>query len=162
MSQHSNMEQTVGGFKRTIHFSPAWDRRDPDPSKNYGIHGADMRFVVARDGLAITFLLYTNWMLPQNRREGNCGEYCINTPMPADIGYHSDRPVSDWQTEPSEAECEYLGVPCYYDGSGLQADGVFDVLVRDGIDALWALLEGRHAEMMAGRRERSDADTQDD
>ena len=30
-------------LEKKINFTPAFDRRDPDPKKDYGIHGVDMR-----------------------------------------------------------------------------------------------------------------------
>ena len=32
--------------ERITKIYPAWDRRDPNPSKNYGIHGAELRMVL--------------------------------------------------------------------------------------------------------------------
>ena len=38
--------------------------------------------------------------------------------------------------------CQYLdGAPCYYDGSGLNAKPVMELLLREGSDAVWARLE---------------------
>jgi len=49
---------------REIKFSPAYDKRDPDPSKNYGIHGVTITFLLKGEKGAVQFVLYTNWHLP--------------------------------------------------------------------------------------------------
>lgn len=37
--------------------------------------------------------------------------------------------------------CEYLGVPCYCDGSALLADEWKDIFLEKGDDVIWAMLE---------------------
>ena len=60
---------------------------------------------------------------------------------PADIGYHSPVPYYEGQ-EVIQQSCEYLnGKPCYYDGSSLNAVKYFDIMVREGSEALWKALE---------------------
>lgn len=73
-----------------------------------------------------------------------CGAVCINGPMPADIGYHSPRPLQEYEEpdKPSQKSCEFLGgAPCWYDGSGANAQGVFDKFVAGGEEALWEEME---------------------
>ncbi len=38
-------------------------------------------------------------------------------------------------------KCHILGVPCYYDGSGLAAEKVFRILCDEGSDGVWKYLE---------------------
>jgi hypothetical protein len=33
-------------FERIVTMNPAYDKRNADPSKNYGIHGVDLRMVL--------------------------------------------------------------------------------------------------------------------
>jgi hypothetical protein len=79
--------------ERLMEITPAFDKRDPDPRKNYGIHGAEMRFTVKGPLGAVSFLLYTNWQLPHIEREfrekERAGESVLRRPIPADLGYHS-------------------------------------------------------------------------
>lgn len=137
-------------LKRDIYFTAAYDKRHPDPGKNYGIHGAEMRFVLSGDEGAVQFLLYTNWYLPHVTRELESkrdGKYNYFLPMPADIGYHSPKPIYEGQEVMAET-CEYLGgKPCYYDGSGLQAEVYFEVLVSEGGEALWKKMEHYYHEL---------------
>ncbi len=136
-------------LERLFSVEPAFDRRHKDPDKNYGIHGAQMRFVVKGELGAAQFLLYTNWHLPHVQKEltEKCnpvtpyGRFCHLEPLPADIGYHSPKPMYEGQ-ESIQKSCEYLnGAPCYYDGSSLNAVKYFEILVSKGHEALWKALE---------------------
>lgn len=136
----------ASAFRRDVEVTPAFDRRDPVPSKNYGIHGAEIRFVLRGPAGAVQFLLYTNWMLPHVEKELDVkyGTHSLCHPLPADLGYHSPRPMYEGQE--SQPDCPYLdGKPCYYDGSGLNARRVYDVMVAQGGDALWRELEAYYA-----------------
>ena len=138
-------------LERITKFSPAFDRRDPDPNKNYGIHGVDLRMIVKGEHGAVQFVLYTEWMLPHVQDEMDCRNPPYRPrPVPADLGYHAHKPQYDGQ-EPSQRSCQYLdGAPCYYDGSGLQAIEVFKMLLSGGSDAVWKFLEERYHSMFDG------------
>ena len=61
--------------------------------------------------------------------------------MPADVGYHSPKPIYEGQEIMSDC-CECLGgKPCYYGGSGLYAEKIYKVLVEKGSDEVWKKLE---------------------
>jgi len=73
-------------------------------------------------------------------------------PMPADIGYHSPKPQYEGQSLMSE-DCEYVeGGKCYYDGSGLAAETVFNTLVEQGDEAAWKMLEDRYRRTFDGEK----------
>ncbi len=135
-------------FEKRIEFHPAYDRRHEDPNKNYGIHGVTMLWLLIGPKGAIQFVVYTGWHLPEVRDEleakflKNPDEVGlrIRRPMPADLGYHSPVPMYADQGMMTD-DCDVLGGVCYYDGSGLQAEGVFELLVREGGDAVWNRLE---------------------
>ena len=136
-------------MEKLIKFYPALDKRSSNPSKNYGIHGVELRMILKGDKGAAQFVLYTNWQLPHVQRElnrkatGKDEEYieAILNPMPADLGYHSPAPLYEGQDICTES-CEYLdGKPCYYDGSGLNAERIYEVLLREGSDGVWRELE---------------------
>lgn len=142
----------MSNFTRRITFEPAYDRRDPNPSKNYGIHGVNLRMVLKGDEGAVSFLVHTNWYLPhvQKEMESNGRPSWMFQPMPADLGYHSPKPMYDGQT-PISQTCEHIGnVPCYYDGSGLNAEPVFVRLLEQGEDGVWAALEDYYAATFDG------------
>ena len=137
-------------FKREIRFYPAFDKRDPDSSKNYGIHGVEMRFLLMGDKGAVQFVLYTNWHLPHVMEELEAKQnraYNPFKPLPADLGYHSLKPMYDGHPV-TTGSCEYLdGKPCYYDGSGLNAEDIFRILVSQGGEAVWVQMEYYYHEL---------------
>ena len=128
---------------------PAYDKRNPDPKKNYGIHGVTMCFYVVGDKGAVSFVLFTNWYLPEVQEEMDKNplnpsiSYFAHKPLPADLGYHSKTPM--WEGQESMGECDFLdGAPCYYDGTSIGAADVFEILLRDGSDGIWKELEERY------------------
>jgi len=90
-------------------------------------------------------------------------------PMAADLGYHSRVPMYEGQEPMGSVDyklsmdeskeglekfqsgrtatdtftpCPYLdGAPCYYDGSGLNAERVLQILIEQGGEAVWKYLE---------------------
>jgi hypothetical protein len=141
-------------MERITKFSPAWDKRSSVSNKNYGIHGVELVMIIKGDKGAVQFVLYTNWMLPHVQEEldaklliegkqGKLGEYsfCTIHPMPADLGYHSPIPQYEGQSVSSNS-CEYNdGKPCYYGGSGLNSERIYEVLLKEGSDGVWRELE---------------------
>lgn len=137
-------------FERTVTFRPAFDKRDPDPKKNYGIHGVDIVFLLKGARGAYQFCVSTNWHLPnvqaeQDTRPLNEFPYMFHKPMPTDLGYHAHAPQYVGH-EPMSEQCEVLGGKCYYDGSSLAAEDVFNILLSGGSDAVWKHLEERYME----------------
>jgi hypothetical protein len=117
----------MGEFRREIKWEPGYDRR----SEGMGQHCLSVRFLLKGEKGTIQFLLMTSWYL-----DGSYGK-----PLPADVGCHSLTPQHEGQRLQREA-CEALdGRPCYYDGSGLAADKVFERLVREGEEGVWDELE---------------------
>lgn len=137
-------------LERRIEFTAAWDRRDPNSSKNYGVHGVEMRWYLVGEEGAVQFVVFTNWMLPHIReeRKGRDLAPCLYEPMGADLGYHSRVPRYEGQ-EPM-SKCHLLNCPCYYDGSGLNADRVLEILIREGSDAAWKEMETYYASVFHG------------
>jgi len=138
-------------FERKIQFDPGFDKRSNDPKTNYGIHGMQIRFILKGPKGAIQFMIMTDWQLPHVRKEMQAkhGHYFSMGPMPADVGYHSYEPRYDGQ-EPISQTCEILdGKPCYYDGSSLCADELFDIFVTEGEGAMWKYLENVYQETFA-------------
>ena len=134
-------------LERRFEVKPAYDRT----AEGYGVHGAEMRWFVIGPLGAIQFVLFTNWHLPhvQARFDSRMDRefpHLACHPQPADIGYHSYKPR--YEGQPVMKECHLLHAPCYYDGSGLQADDFYKVLITEGLDALWLALERRYAEWL--------------
>lgn len=131
------MKEMSEEFIKTITIYPAWDKRDPDPHKNCGIGGAVLGFYLKGVNGVIQFTAGTGWYLPQNRS-------VPSKPMAYDLGYHSYIPRYQNQTMMTE-KCEQLdGKPCYYDGSTLNAEPVFELLIAEGSGAVWRALENEY------------------
>ena len=138
---------------REIKIHPAFDKRDKDPLKNCGIHGCDLRFLLKGPKGVVQFVIFTNWQLPHVTEEfiqkpikDRIDIKIRYLPMPADLGYHSLVPMYEGQT--GRANCEYLdGKTCYYDGSSLSAEPIYDILLREGSDGVWKALEKYYKEL---------------
>lgn len=152
-----------GGLTREITFRPAYDKRSTDPNKNYGIGCVTMTWYVKGPLGAIQFQLLTGWyphIIKKTSFEdwSDWGELRVNDmqphdkPMPSDLGYHSPKPLYEGQTLMQE-DCPILGGPCYYDGSSLNADKPFSILVHEGGERLWEFLEKYYADKFAATPE---------
>lgn len=134
-------------LQRIVRFEKGFDKRSADPTKNYGVRGMHIRFLLKGEKGAVQFLLYTDWMPKRTVQE-----YAMQFPdsalkyqaNPADIGYHAYVPQYEGATLITESCPELNGVPCYYDGSSLQAEYVYWAFVNEGEEAMWALLQERY------------------
>jgi len=139
-------------MERRIVFNKAWDKRDSDPSKNYGVHGVEIAFYLIGDDGAVQFVIYTNWHIPSVQQEFDNKPprsefpYLSHKPLPADLGYHSYKPTYEGQ-EALTDNCHLLGGPCYYDGSTLNAERIFKILTVGGSEAVWTELENYYKEV---------------
>lgn len=150
-------------LQRVIEFSPAWDKRNSNPRKDYGIHGVELLMVVAGEKGAVQFKVFTNWNLRSVQEEldqrllnhaaaGSLDKYFVSAlyhPMGADLGYHAKLPQYE-DHQPIDNDCKWTGGPCYYDGSGLRADEVLQLLIEQGSDAVWKRLEEEYQGQFEG------------
>ena len=125
----------------------------PGAGGSHGRHGLSIRFVSKGEAGAVQFLLYTGWT-PQHAKPDSIGARLISDwgqhILPADLGYHSKTPRYDGHTQIDKA-CEFCdGQPCYYDGSGLNANDAMYALVNGGDDALWAFLDAYYVAIFEG------------
>jgi hypothetical protein len=138
------MRTKVGEYERLVEWTPAFDKRSADPTRNYGVHGMNLRFVLIGPRGAAHFLLYTAFHLRGVRRYLDDHEQPWNgtyKPLPCDLGAHSRVPMYEGQEVATTGDCEYIGGPCYSDGSTTHADAAFDAFVERGEEALWEVLE---------------------
>jgi hypothetical protein len=142
-------------FRREVRVTPSWDRRDPEPSKNYGIHGCDMYFLLTANGAGVEFQVGTSWLLPHLREEGHRSTQRGDTsdialkvkydPRGWNLSYHSPVPQYEGQA-PSEQDCEVTGGICYSDGLYRVGDELLETLIAEGSEALWVELENWYRE----------------
>lgn len=125
-------------FTRKIEFIPAYDERSSDPAKNYGWGCARMRCILKGPKGAVQFVMGTGWVLPHCKAENP--DAFSDYPQARDLGYHSPVPMYEGQ-EPMSDKCDVLGIPCYYDGSTLNAEKPMQMLIAEGHEALWTYLK---------------------
>lgn len=145
-------------MEKIIQITPAFDKRHRDPKQDYGIHGVDFRFILKGKYGATQFVIFSNWHLPHVRQAQDthilrkCKAGLIDQidldiyfhPMPADKGYHSLVPQYDGQ---QKYPCDLFPQGCYYDGSGLNAQSLFDSMLQEGDKAIWRILEEYYNEL---------------
>ena len=123
-------------LKRSVMFIPAYDKRDPEPSKNYGVGAVRIRFVLAGDKGAVQWVISTGWYLPGVDTSDWRRPPCLEA---FDLGYHSTVPR---HADQSAFDCDLLpGGECYYDGSSLNAARLVPLFLQGGDDAVWKELE---------------------
>lgn len=121
-----------------------FDMRDPDPSKNYGIHGLDIWFILKGPKGAVQYAVTFPVYLPHIDKSD--WKYDWNQIRGFDVGYHSLTPMFDGQ---QKMRCQHLeGGQCYYDGSVLQADDWTKIIfAARGVQpekVIWEMLEDEY------------------
>ncbi|MCJ7767420.1 hypothetical protein MUP79_03395 [Candidatus Bathyarchaeota archaeon] len=136
---------------REVLFMPAYDKRDPNPAKNYGIGSVRIAFIVKGSRGAITLSFYTNWYLPETvaeyrtgfkRADGSFGVSDLEAGEPVkafSYDYHSKTQRFEGQIK--YEDCQYLGGDCYTDGSCLNADPFKKLLLEKGSDGVFEEME---------------------
>ncbi len=158
------MNEETEQFQKEVRFRPAFDKRDPDPKKNYGIHGVDIVFILKGEHGAAQFVLSTGWHLPNVHEElkAKCNpadpyDYFTGGPGATDIGYHSPKPIYEGQ-EPIDLDCDVLEGQCFYDGSTLNARPILERLIEEGHEAVWEELKSYYNYTFHGSEETKDDD----
>ena len=153
------MDETL---RREVVVSPAFDKRHPDKHPDYGILGAEIRFHLIGEQGAAQFVIYTNWQLPEVTKELDSRlasrefPHLMCRPLPAYVGYHRLTPAYEGQDSLAES-CDLLGGrPCYYNGSGLRAQDVYESMLREGDVAIWRELEQVYRESVLSPTEPAD------
>lgn len=135
----------MSAFTRKVSFAAAYDQRDPNPLKNYGIHGVHITFLVSRDGEGLTFGVSTNWRLPHVQAETDAipgpdwDPHFHYRPTGFDVCMHRKTPAYEGQTPVKS--CTITGGACYGDGSALLGDSFLQTLIEGGDEALFARME---------------------
>ena len=141
------MDNTIiekhGEYEHILTLRAPFDKRNSIPSKDYGIHGMELRMVVRRSNNCTQFVAYLPVYLPHVTKELWGKPYSEYNPfegMGADVGYHASSPQYEDQT-PMDY-CDLLkGGRCYYDGSGLRADEWYKIFLEKGLNEIWKMLE---------------------
>lgn len=173
-------------MERITKIRPAWDKRNPDPKKDYGIHSMQIWMILKGDLGAVHFTFSTGIFLEETEKrlakEGSLDWeelspghwFSVIKAMGYDVGYHSPKPLYEgqevvWPTKRIEPKkkapmnfededtlptyekigdaapvCEWLGVPCYCDGSAMRAEEWFNILRAEGSDKIWEMMEAEY------------------
>ena len=127
-------------FKQVVEVTPGYDKTKEKP--NYGVGAMTIRFVLIGSKGAVQFVIGTEWypVEVQRRMKGKLPRVWDVQPNGWDVGYHSREPV--YKDHDSMGTCSYLDdVPCYYDGSSLQAQDWVPDFITGGTTWLWSRLE---------------------
>lgn len=133
-------------FERRIKFTPAFDKRDADPNKNYGIGAVRIWFYLIGPKGAVQWQIGTEWYVRSAQdhlnslRAGALPSGNPYQPKAWDLGYHSPTPHYDGQTVIDD-DCEVIGGPCYCDGSTLNAERLVNPFLEEGETGVWRELE---------------------
>lgn len=142
------------------------DDCDPKiPTKNYGRGGMRIRhlYTVSED-LTVQFLWSPGVYLPETQAIAHTWSDPLTGPMAWDLGWHYRYQKPPPELTPDEwgtydewpyygtimDTCDIYDEGCYYDGSGLNAGPLLDLLIREGDEAMWADLED-YGELLMGR-----------
>jgi len=135
------------GFRREVAFEAGHPLTlGTGPSSNYGRGSMKIRFLL-HGPKGSTQFLWSTGVTPERTSEvdrwGSREEWIHSAPVGFDVGYHADEPQYEGQ---DQYDCDYRpGGKCYYDGSGLAADGFLETFLTEGEDAMWAALRHRYA-----------------
>lgn len=154
-------------MNRKLLFLPAFDRTDPDPSKNYGVGCLELRFLVSGSKGMVELQLLTQWYLPHvmKRRlqvlkqdiwmgkEDFLLEHFIE-PNPIDLCYYSLVRRSEDESLFEEGISYFENKsPCYYgykyldENENVAKEIALRKLVDEGDEALWKYLEEYYVEV---------------
>lgn len=150
------LKSITPGLERETVWQAAWDRRDPNPSKNYGIHGVEVSWIVKGPKGGICWSIFTHWMLPHVTREAHNATQrldvsdvalrCRYEPTGAGIEYHSIK--QRYKGQEQRTGCLLVpGGVCYSDTAFTAGDDLLKLLIEQGGEAVWKDLESRYADL---------------
>lgn len=139
-------------LSRTIHICPGYDQRSTIPSQNYGIHNAEIQFVLSGSEGAVDFTIHKTGWYTASAREHLAAQAPSRFSMDRDshpwlcsINVHSKVPLYEGQDP--VANCQYTGGPCYCDSTML-AEDLMERLVAEGEAPVWTELEAWYREKL--------------
>ena len=142
MQQDLPLEEEV--FEQRVEFVPAKHWMKPKPSRNYGVIGMRIYFVLIGPKGAISWMLSPSWYVAESR--AHLANFArtqheidrTNKPDAWDLGYHAYEPQYEDQ---GTYECTYLkGGKCYCDGTSLGALDLVEGFLAGGDVWLWRKL----------------------
>jgi len=149
-------------LKREMIITPAYDKRNDDPKKDWGIGSCRIFFAVIGKKGAVTVNFFTNWFLPSTIKEYK-EEGIFRRTLDSDMlreqfktkidleadrpsisagswDYHSKKPTYEGQLPTTG--CNWLDKSkCYGDGSCMRAERYLIILLEKGSNGIFEQLE---------------------
>lgn len=150
-------ERERQGIVREILCKPAFDKRAPEPSKNYGIGGVHFVWILKGPKGGITWGIFTNWLLPHVRAETDART--LSAPfdkMDLKIRYHPSGDAVEYHSryqkyagQEKRADCALVpdNDGCYFDVGFTQGDDVMKILVERGSEGVWKWMQQKYDEL---------------
>ena len=143
-------------FERKVIFTPVSDRRNPDPSKDYGIQSVGVYFMLYGNKGVVEFQICSRWLTTELHAEIDpiAARQIVNNPstarlyrvFPADVCRWSRARLGEDDTEMSGVQRVFNGDTCYYDYKMFGADELYRVLCNEGDECVWEYLESYYTE----------------
>lgn len=137
-------------LERKLSVNPAFDKRDPNPKKDYGIHSCELVFELKGKEGTIIWRVFTGWHLPHIRKkyfeeQDIKGFEILTRPMGAWLDFHSRKKLEGCSNFVTD-KCIWLdGKKCYiWNFSTLYSEELFGVLQTKGSDEIWKILEEQY------------------
>lgn len=126
------------GYQRTITTRGAYDQRDSNPSRDYGISGVTITFALIGKDRALDWDLLTDCFLPHtNKRLRKVGR-SHGGPTAGGVGFHYSE--EQYEGMMSSETCTLLDGRCFYDTGFLIGDEVYRAWAYGGIDGVFGKL----------------------
>ncbi len=135
------MKEIDGEFTREYLIRPAFNKRDPDPSKDYGTHNVEMSWTLIGPLGAVTLCWHTTDLdLPGvlgAREVLNSHGHSYSHMFEA--FQHSPKPRGGWHDaeKPQTTNCQYTGGDCWSDFGFGCAEKASAALIAEGEPGLW-------------------------
>jgi hypothetical protein len=133
--------------ERRVTFTPAWDKRDLYPRKNFGVHGVEVHLTLLDGDWALELIVMTVWMLPKTR------EWWATLPLT-----HIPRECINMRCHYRNGpRAELAGMCTVFKGECCQSialsfsagDPLFETLVAEGEEPFWNAMASALAEVRA-------------
>lgn len=136
-------------LRREIRLLPSYDRTQ-DPKGNFGVHNAEMAFLLRGAEGTLVWCFYTDWWLPHLRQDHLCNSrHCAQGS--GIISLHLSSPPgrlaeSDYDFTHNSEPCSWVSGDsgCWakiVSDFSTQSPALFNLLVAEGVDSVWTKLE---------------------
>lgn len=156
-------------FSRRVVVTPAFHRVHADPRQDYGVGSADLVFVLRGPLGAISWEVFTSWMLPETwewwaKRRDTPGDSMFGQPMPDSVPksglvtLHAAATSREHENRRLHDTCDWVDGPCWSEilscGWG---DALLTTLIAEGDGPVWPRLREFYDRYLAEIPDRASA-----